>query len=66
MIRSFTFDESFLKKWIKYFVFAGVFSMFINTLNLTFPMYMLAIYDRVLVSYSLPTLITITMVALFA
>lgn len=56
----------FLKKWMKYFVFAGFFSLFINMLNLTFPIYMLSIYDRVLASYSMPTLITITVVALFA
>lgn len=56
----------FLKKWLKYFVFAGFFSLFINLLYLTFPIYMLAIYDRVLSSYSMPTLITITVGALFA
>ncbi len=58
--------RKFLIKWLKYFVFAGVFSFFINLLYLTFPIYMLSIYDRVLVSYSMPTLITITAAALFA
>ncbi len=58
--------KKFLKKWMKYFFFAGFFSLFINTLALTFPIYMLAIYDRVLTSHSLPTLITITMGAVFA
>ena len=53
-------------KWLKYFFFAGLFSLFINLLYLTFPIYMLAIYDRVLTSYSMPTLMTITAAALFA
>lgn len=56
----------FVKKWSKYFIFAAVFSLFINILALTFPIYMLAIYDRVLSSYSMPTLMTITVAALFA
>ncbi len=56
----------FLVKWLKYFFFAGFFSLFINLLYLTFPIYMLAIYDRVLTSYSMPTLMTITAAALFA
>lgn len=58
--------RKFLKKWMKYFFFAGFFSLFINTLALTFPIYMLAIYDRVLTSHSLPTLITITIGAISA
>ncbi len=58
--------KKFLKKWMKYFAFAGFFSMFINTLALTFPIYMLAIYDRVLTSHSMPTLITITVCAITA
>ena len=58
--------RAFLKKWVKYFFFAGFFSLFINVLYLTFPIYMLAIYDRVLSSYSMPTLITITAGAVMA
>jgi len=38
------------------FVFAGVFSAGINLLMLTGPLYMLQIYDRVLASGSIPTL----------
>lgn len=56
----------FIQKWLKYFIFAALFSLFINVLALTFPIYMLAIYDRVLSSYSMPTLMTITVAALFA
>ncbi len=56
-----------LKSWIKrYFIFAGLFSLFINVFNLTFPIYMLAIYDKVLFSFSVPTLITISVGAVLA
>ena len=58
--------KRFLAKWLKYLVFAGVFSLGVNILYLTFPLYMLAIYDRVLSSFSVPTLITLTAGALFA
>jgi len=58
--------KRFLKKWLKYFVYAGLFSLGVNVLYLTFPLYMLAIYDRVLSSFSVPTLITLTVGALFA
>ena len=55
-----------LRKCSKYFIFAGVFSLFINTLYLTFPLYMLAVYVRVLASYSLSTLYATTIMALVA
>ncbi len=42
------------------FVGAGVFSFFINLLMLAGPLYMLQIYDRVLMSSSVPTLLAIT------
>lgn len=58
--------KEFITKWSKYFIFTGIFSFFINLLYLTFPIYMLAIYDRVLQSYSMPTLMTLTVGALFA
>ncbi|MBC7357630.1 MAG: type I secretion system permease/ATPase [Desulfacinum sp.] len=56
-----------LKTWIrKYFLHAGIFSFFVNVFGLTFPIYMLAIYDRVLQSFSIPTLLTISLGALLA
>lgn len=58
--------RDFLKKWTQYFFFAGFFSLFINLLHLTFPIYMLAVYDRVLASHSMPTLMTITLGAILA
>ncbi|MEM8627917.1 MAG: type I secretion system permease/ATPase, partial [Pseudomonadota bacterium] len=42
------------------FVWLAVFSFFINVLMLTGPIYMLQIYDRVLSSQSVPTLIALT------
>ncbi|MEA1969307.1 MAG: type I secretion system permease/ATPase [Thermodesulfobacteriota bacterium] len=56
----------FLLKCLKYFVFAGFFSLFINTLYLTFPIYMEAIYVRVLGSQSFSTLYTVTAGAVLA
>lgn len=56
----------FLRTCFKYFFFAGLFSLFINTLHLTFPLYMLAVYVRVLDSYSFPTLYAVTALALAA
>ena len=56
----------FLKSCMKYFAYAGLFSLFINTLALTFSIYMLAVYDRVLSSGSMATLSVITLIALLA
>jgi len=47
----------------KIFILVGVFSLVINLLMLTGPLYMLQIYDRVLNSASLDTLITLTVLA---
>jgi len=55
--------KSFFRKWRPYLIFGALFSMFINALQLTFPIYMLQIYDRVLSSYSMPTLYAITLAA---
>lgn len=56
----------YLRACLKYFVFAGIFSLFINTLYLVFPLYMLAVYTRVLDSYRFSTLYVITAMALIA
>ena len=42
----------------------GVFSFFINLLMLTGPLYMLQVYDRVLASGSVPTLVSLTLLIL--
>lgn len=49
-----------------YFILAGFFSLFINTLQLTFSLYMLAVYHGVIASHSLSTLLAITLLALAA
>lgn len=46
-----------------YFKYAFFFSMFVNILQLTFPIYMLQVYDKVLTSYNLSTLVVITVAA---
>ncbi|MBF0101324.1 MAG: type I secretion system permease/ATPase [Desulfobacterales bacterium] len=56
----------FITKWKYYFIFAGIFSAFINILLLATPIHMLQIYDRVLASGSIPTLVFITAIALGA
>lgn len=47
------------------FVYAGVFSLFVNLLMLTPAIYMLSIYDRVLASGSESTLLMLTLIVIF-
>ncbi|WP_447955925.1 type I secretion system permease/ATPase [Vreelandella sp. EE7] len=47
------------------FISVGFFSMFVNLLMLVPPMYMLQVYDRVLATQSLETLIMLTLVVVF-
>jgi ATP-binding cassette subfamily C protein EexD len=47
------------------FLSAGLFSFMINILMLVPPMYMLQMYDRVLTSSSVPTLVALTVLATF-
>ena len=42
------------------FLNLGAFSFFVNLLMLTGPLYMLQVYDRVLASESVPTLLALT------
>jgi len=56
--------KNLFKEWRPYLAYGAFFSMFINILQLTFPIYMLQIYDRVLSSYSMPTLYALTIAAL--
>lgn len=58
--------KEFLARCRFYFIYAGLFSLFLNVLQLTFPIYMLQIYDKVLSSYSEPTLVVITIGAFIA
>lgn len=52
--------------WRRYLAYAWLFSLGVNLLQLTFPIYMLQIYDRVLTSRSEPTLLALTALALAA
>jgi len=47
------------------FVAVGVFSMFSNLLMLVPAFYMLQVYDRVVTSGSMPTLVMLTLIAMF-
>ncbi len=53
--------KSALLKSKSAFVFIGIFSMFINILALTSPLYMLQLYGRVVTSRSLDTLLFLTL-----
>lgn len=58
--------REFLLSCRHFFGYAFFFSMFINVLHLTFSVYMLQVYDKVLTSYNLPTLVVITIAAVMA
>lgn len=55
--------REFLHSCRFYFRYAFFFSMFVNILQLTFPIYMLQVYDKVLTSYNMSTLVVITLAA---
>ncbi len=55
--------QEFLRSCRYYFGYAFFFSMFVNILQLTFSIYMLQVYDKVLTSYNLSTLAVITLAA---
>lgn len=58
--------RAFLRKFLPFFVAAGVFSFFMNMLLLTPSLYMLQVYDRVLGSRSEETLWFITLLLVIA
>jgi PrtD family type I secretion system ABC transporter len=55
--------SSFLRHCRPHFLFAGLFSLIINVLQLTVPLYMLQVFDRVLTSRSYETLVALSLVA---
>ena len=54
---------SFFQRFRTHFVYAGLFSFFINLVLLVPPLYMIQVFDRVLVSRSLETLTMLTIAA---
>lgn len=56
--------SEFLAICKRHFGYAMLFSMFVNILQLTFSIYMLQVYDRVLTSYNFSTLVVITFAAI--
>ena len=58
--------QDFLRSCRYFFGYAFFFSMFVNILQLTFSIYMLQVYDKVLTSYNLSTLTVITIAAVIA
>jgi PrtD family type I secretion system ABC transporter len=58
--------RAYLARCRSYFLYAGLFSLFINLLTLTLPLFMLQVFDRVLTSRSLETLIMLVVVTVFS
>ena len=57
--------EKVLKNTRQWFIYAGIFSLFINILMLVPSFYMLQVYDRVMQSRSLETLFLLTLLVAF-
>ena len=55
--------QDFLRVCRRFFGYAFFFNLFVNILQLTFSIYMLQVYDKVLTSFSLSTLAVITVAA---
>jgi ATP-binding cassette subfamily C exporter for protease/lipase/ATP-binding cassette subfamily C protein EexD len=58
--------RDYLSRYRRYFVHAGIFSLFFNLLQIALPLYMLQLFDRVLSSRSVETLLMLTVVTLGA
>jgi len=58
--------QQFLRSCRFYFLYSGLFSMFVNLLMLTMPLYLLQLFDRVITSRSVETLIMLTIAAIGA
>ncbi|MEI2780973.1 MAG: type I secretion system permease/ATPase [Candidatus Competibacter sp.] len=55
--------RAYLRQCGAYFLYAGLFSLFINLLLLTTPLYSMQVFDRVLTSRSTETLLVLTLLA---
>ena len=58
--------QEFLRTCRYFFSYAFFFSLFVNILQLTFSIYMLQVFDKVLTSYNISTLVVITIAACIA
>lgn len=58
--------RTYLRQCWPLFIYAGVFSLFINLLLLTVPLYSMQVFDRVLTSRSAETLLMLTLLAVGA
>lgn len=58
--------QEFLRTCRRFFGYAFFFSLFVNILQLTFSIYMLQVYDKVLTSFNMSTLVVITIAAVIA
>ncbi|MGC2856358.1 type I secretion system permease/ATPase [Novispirillum sp. DQ9] len=64
-----TKDDHFKQVWKKCrraLLGAGFFSLFVNLLQLVIPLYMMQVFDRVLASGSMPTLVYLSLIAVTA
>jgi ATP-binding cassette subfamily C protein EexD len=50
--------QTMIKSWINYFIILSIFGVFSNLIYLCLPIYMMIVYDRVLFSFSIATLVT--------
>ncbi len=57
--------KDYLRRCRIYFLYAGLFSLFINLALLTLPLYMLQVFDKVLTGRSGETLLMLTLIAVF-
>lgn len=57
---------NFLMRWKKYFIYGGLFSLFINILQLTFTVYNMLVFDKILSSNNIPSLVAVTIMASIA
>jgi ATP-binding cassette subfamily C protein EexD len=48
------------KSWIKYYIIIGLFGLCSNLIYLALPLYIMIVYDRVLFSFSMATLTTLS------
>lgn len=50
--------QTMIKSWINYFIILSIFGVCSNLIYLCLPIYMMIVYDRVLFSFSIATLVT--------